>query len=266
MSGNDDGYSGPEAVANIAEHYAAELDAQFRTLNHFAKHSGEIGRAHETFLRGILTRFMPDDLRIGTGFVASPKWVSTQQDILIYKRDGAKLFEVGECIVIDSHDVIGAIEVKTNLNGQHVQGTLEKIINCPGASRMYGIYGWEGIEFDKLWKAVCEFIRRCPEKWFDRVPDVIYVRGKYFMRINRDGDRKSPRYLMWPVGEGGLTEGEALLGIVASIWACGLNRLLPWWLATWHKDLGTIYAKSKPVPWHDDILEAITKDLPQEAP
>jgi len=74
-------------MERVADHYAGELDAQFRTLNHFAAHAGEIGRAHETFLRGVLLRFLPEDLRLGTGFVASPEWTSRQQDILIYRRD-----------------------------------------------------------------------------------------------------------------------------------------------------------------------------------
>ena len=41
-------------MQNVAEHYPSEVTAQFRTLNHFVGHSGEIGRAYETFLRGIL--------------------------------------------------------------------------------------------------------------------------------------------------------------------------------------------------------------------
>jgi hypothetical protein len=102
-------------MERIAGHYAGELDAQFRTLNHFANHAGEIGRAHETFLRGVLSRFLPDDLRLGTGFVVSPTWTSRQQDILIYKRDFTRLFEVGDCVVIDHEAFVGTVEVKTDL-------------------------------------------------------------------------------------------------------------------------------------------------------
>jgi hypothetical protein len=64
---------GSEAMEKVAEHYAGELNAQFRTLNHFVAHAGEIGRAHETFLREILSRFLPKDIKIGSGFVATPK-------------------------------------------------------------------------------------------------------------------------------------------------------------------------------------------------
>lgn len=116
---------GSKAMERIAEHYACELDAQFRTLNHFAAHAGEIGRAHETFLRGVLRRFLPEDLRLGTGFVASPNWTSRQQDILIYKRDFTKLFEVGDCVVIDHDAFVGAI-LRRSMGGTSERMALQK--------------------------------------------------------------------------------------------------------------------------------------------
>ena len=107
---------GSLAMENVAEHYANELDAKFRTLNHFVSHAGEIGRAHETFIRGILTRFLPLDTRVSSGFVASPNWTSRQQDILIHSSKYSTLFEVGDCMVIDHKSFIGAIEIKTKIN------------------------------------------------------------------------------------------------------------------------------------------------------
>ena len=41
----------------LADRYSEELTAQFRTLNFFAEHAGEIGRAHETYLRDMIGRF-----------------------------------------------------------------------------------------------------------------------------------------------------------------------------------------------------------------
>ena len=81
---------GASTMEGVAENYANELDAQFRTLNNFVSHGGEIGRAHEYYLRGVLSRFLPDNLCLGSGFIASPNWTSRQQDILIYKRDFLK--------------------------------------------------------------------------------------------------------------------------------------------------------------------------------
>ncbi|MCD4653685.1 hypothetical protein K8T06_07085 [bacterium] len=60
-----------EPICKIANHYAEELDAQFRTLNNFVQYAGEIGRAHETYLRGVIARFLPEKCKVGTGFIAS---------------------------------------------------------------------------------------------------------------------------------------------------------------------------------------------------
>jgi hypothetical protein len=56
-----------QAMRGIAEHYVAELDAQFQSLNEFVKHAGEIGRAHESYIRGVIGRFLPRRWKIGSG-------------------------------------------------------------------------------------------------------------------------------------------------------------------------------------------------------
>src|SRR5256885_1232442 len=104
---------GASPMKELADRYAAELTAQFQTLNLFAQHAGEIGRAHEVFLRTILQRFLPGALRCGTGFVANATDVSRQQDIIIYDPNALPLlFEVGDCLVVDAEAVAGTVEVK----------------------------------------------------------------------------------------------------------------------------------------------------------
>src|SRR6267142_1956860 len=99
-----------DSLQKLADRYADELSAQFRTLNLFVQHAGEIGRAHEVFLRGILTRFLPGKLRCGTGFIASPTAVSRQQDIIIYDPFALPLLlEIGDCVVVDAEAVAATI-------------------------------------------------------------------------------------------------------------------------------------------------------------
>lgn len=73
-----------DSIRQLAGRYSDELTAQFRTLNLFVGHAGEIGRAHEVFLRGALERFLPRRFACGSGFIASADHVSTQQDIIVY--------------------------------------------------------------------------------------------------------------------------------------------------------------------------------------
>ncbi len=78
MTGQDN----HEAIQALAKAYANELDAQLGALKHFTRHSGENGRVHEHFMKTVIRRWLPPDTMIGTGFIALPKWTSTQMDIL----------------------------------------------------------------------------------------------------------------------------------------------------------------------------------------
>ena len=44
-------------MIELADRYSDELTSQFRTLNFFVQHAGEIGRAHETYIRGVIESF-----------------------------------------------------------------------------------------------------------------------------------------------------------------------------------------------------------------
>ena len=256
---------GSRAVERIAGHYASELDAQFRTLNHFAANAGEIGRAHETFLRGVLSRFLPEDLRPGTGFVASPDWTSRQQDILIYKRDFTRLFEVGECVVIDHNAFVGAVEVKTELGSSERFGEaiefVSELKHKMGHQGLHALYAWEGLSLDGALEAIWAFVREAPTTRFDLAPDVVYVRGQYLLRANKDGHRDSPPFHGWHVGAAGITEGQALLGLVSAVWAFGLSLVLPWWLLSWHDHMGTVPGKAERISWPDDLSESVMADV-----
>lgn len=252
---------GSSAMEKVAEHYALELNAQFRTLNHFVKHAGEIGRAHEIFLRSVLARFLPGDVKLGTGFVASPLWTSRQQDILIYKRDLTTLLNIGDCTVIDHEAFIGAIEVKTQLDSS---SALRDVIDIQAEFRnqmhhrgLYAIYTWEAISWEKAIDTLWDFVRAAPTKNYDSMPDIVYVKGGYLLMANRDGHRDSPPYHIWHIRDGEVTEGQALLGLVTSVWRFGLMTLPPWWLLSWHRHLGLVAGKSQEVLWPNDLKEEL---------
>jgi hypothetical protein len=251
-------------MEGIAEHFAGELNAQFRTLNHFAGHAGEIGRAHETFLRGVLTRYLPGDIEISSGFVASPQWTSRQQDILMHRRSFTTLLKVGDCTVVDHEAFVGAIEVKTNLaSAVALRDAVEARAEFRGLMRhrgLHGIYAWNGASLDTVLGVLWDFVRTAPDKNFGLVPDVVYVRGKYLLMANRDGHRESPPYHVWYVGQGGITEGQSLLGVVASVWMFGLQEVFPWWLLSWHSRLGTVARRSQDVPWPEDLRISIVRN------
>ncbi len=258
---------GANAMEGAAEHCANELDAQFRTLNNFVSQAGEVGRAHEYYLRGVLSRFLPDSIRIGSGFIASPKWTSKQQDILIYQRDLTTLFQVGDCLVVDYNALVGTIEVKTNLDSSNKWiESLRLIAELEGRyrsnCRLRALYAWDGLDLETALSAIWQFVEKDPDHHLCGLPHVIYVRGKYLLVANKEISWSQPPFFLWPVGQGGISEGQALLGLVSSIWKFGLSELspplrLPWWLLSWHDYHGHLPAEAKPVPWPPNLSPTV---------
>lgn len=256
---------GSEAMVNIAEHYAAELNAQFRTLNHFVGHAGEIGRAHETFLRGILARFLPNDIRLTSGFVGHPKWTSRQQDILIHKRDIPTLFEVGDCTVINHEAFVGTVEVKTQLQAaKNIREAVEKQAEFRekvGHRGLHAIYAWDGAKIDTVVATLWDFVRFEPTKRFGSMPKLILFRDKFLLMANLDGKRESPPFKVWHISDQGISEGQALLGLVAAVWRFGFSEVFPWWLLSWHHHIGTVHGKFEYIEWPSDLKDSVMADL-----
>ncbi|MFA5864186.1 MAG: DUF6602 domain-containing protein [Phycisphaerae bacterium] len=263
MSANRTKPNVSRAMKDLAEHYASELDSQIGTLNHFARNPGEIGRAHEFFLRGILARFLPGDIRISSGFVASPNCTSRQQDILIHKRNFSTLFEVGDCTVIDYKSFVGAIEVKTRLDSTKIfgetikaQAELRRQLRSQG---LYAVYAYDGMYAEKALEAFWDFVREDPTKNHDLRPDVVLVQKKYLLQVNRDGSRKSPPFRLWRIDKD-VTQGQALLALVASVWQYGQNTVLPWWLSSWNDQLRLATDGSQQVQWPHDLQKSLCQE------
>lgn len=192
----------------LAERYADELTAQFRTLNYFVMHAGEIGAAHETYLKGIISRFLPAKFSLGTGFIANPDWVSTQQDIIIYQQpDLPLLFQVGECVVVDSEAVIGTIEVKTRLDNKNdfldAYQKLSKLgqdFNNSYKRCFTALFIWDGLSLKTMLSTISEYVAKYPPEYWDNLPNVIYVRSKYLLLLNDEQDKNNSHsgYFIYP--------------------------------------------------------------------
>lgn len=247
------------AMEQVAHHYAEELDAQFRTLNHFASHSGEIGRAHETYVRAVLQRFIPSRWHLGTGFVVSAA-VSPQQDIIVHDHvDHRALFEVGDCVVVDDASVGGVVEVKTKLTSS--AELADAFAKLWLGSRFTGMFVWEGASAEVAVEALWAGLRArvpcdCKAQLDWHVPDFVVVRDGYVLL--RLDDR--PRPVQAEVGlvrlGPQLTNGHALVGLVATLWRRGLvsgrgwESQIPGWLRYWW---ARFQAAAEPLPTPADL-------------
>jgi len=248
-------------MEGVAENYANELDAQFRTLNNFVSHAGEIGRAHEYYLRGVLARFLPESLKLGSGFIVSPNWTSRQQDILIYSNDFTTFFKVGDCVVIDYKALVGTVEVKTDIDSAtKLMEALESISEIEGRYRNSGLralYAWNGLELETFLEALWQFVTKDPTNLSSKLPHLIYIRGKYLLMTNVNKVEEQFPFSLWRIGKEGLTEGQALLGLVYAVWRFGYFSLAPWWLRSWHDYYGHIPAKAEQIQWPLDLAQIL---------
>jgi hypothetical protein len=246
-----------DSIEQLADRYADELSAQFRTLNLFVQHAGEVGRAHEVFLRGLLARFLPAGLRCGSGFIASPDHVTRQQDIIVYDAHSLPiLLEIGDCVVVDAEAVAATIEVKTALDsGAALRSALEKLTELktamPGGCAIC-LYAWEGPSLELALDCIWERYRARPNLSTSHLPDAIYVRGRYLVAPNYDGRLETAPVLVLRLGPNHHSEGTGLLSLIERLWISGMSghAKVPWWVSAWARRVGARYEH---VPWPDDL-------------
>ena len=259
-------------MQELSERYGEELSAQFRTLNHFVKHAGEIGRVHETYLRNIIARFLPGKLGVGTGFVVSKKWQSAQQDIIVFnQQDYPILFQVGDCVVVDDSAVAALLEVKTTLTSSNdFREALNKLIflyNQVKSRYFIGLFAWEGILIDTALSIIWEYVRIDPLKNLHKLPQAIYIRGQYLLLTNMDCRQETPPFRLLEInnseqseGTKKITEGLALLTLITEMWMGGIQNHArwPWWLDAWWQQIPQF---QKFIPWPNDLLTIINDSL-----
>ncbi len=252
-------------MRDLAAAYARELDAQLRTLNLFADHAGEIGRAHEYFLRSVLARFLPSQLHVGTGFASNAAWTSSQQDVLIYAHAlRPLLFQVGDCVVADDEAVRAMIEVKTCLDSGDLTKYLDALPGIEehsrGAAKFLGLFAWEGLSLDTTLERIWEFVRVAPSKRRCQLPDAIYVRGKFLLLDRSEGEWWGPMRVMRLGGPGSPSEGDALLALLGTMWyrLQYAGAAWPFWLESWPGDSKRLDV----INWPADLQATIQALLP----
>jgi len=83
-------------------------------------HWGEEGRYKEAILRNSISKFLPNQYSLGTGFVlikdVEQAIVTSQIDIIVYDNSYPTLFKEGDFVIVLPQSVRGIIEVKTKIN------------------------------------------------------------------------------------------------------------------------------------------------------
>jgi hypothetical protein len=91
---------------------------------------GEEGKYKEILLKKIIQRYLPQDLSIGTGFIATKtnESISTtsQIDLILYRNSYPPLFREEDFVILHPEPIFAIIEVKTNIRNS--KKDLEEIL------------------------------------------------------------------------------------------------------------------------------------------
>ena len=127
------------------------------------KNWGKEGEYKEAILKNIIKKFLPQNFRIGPGFIIKPNdnssirsdiECSTQVDIIIFDASYPVLFSEGDFYIVTPNCVRAVIEVKTNIENQNLTKIIKKnnrlggFINSSNSDQLIfnGIFSYEGYE------------------------------------------------------------------------------------------------------------------------
>jgi hypothetical protein len=112
---------------------AAELNAKKNRVRNFidGRHWAEDGRYKESILIDAIKPYLPEGVRIGTGFAIknhpdqyAEHLITKQLDIVIYDSRPV-VFKSNDFVIVSADSVLSIIEVKSNLNSSNVQEAIE---------------------------------------------------------------------------------------------------------------------------------------------
>jgi hypothetical protein len=92
------------------------------------KHWLTDGEWKESVLRSFLRRNLPEEIKVGRGFILTNQGPSTQCDILIYRASFPVMFREGELVFITADAVLGVIEVKSVATKENLRETVDKFV------------------------------------------------------------------------------------------------------------------------------------------
>ncbi len=117
----------------IADRLANKMRAEIGWFEKITNHGPSVGDFYEYLVQSALEEVLPDNLRLGTGFIydSLKRLVSSQIDLIIYTdQEKAPIYKRGNFVVIDSKQVISCIEIKKTLTGAVLKKLIAATINA----------------------------------------------------------------------------------------------------------------------------------------
>ena len=193
------------------------------------RHWGEDGRYKEIILKDCIHSKLPDNVKIGTGFVVGDhNAMSTQIDIIIYRAEIPTLFQKDDFVIVPQEAVLGIIEVKTKLDSSNITEAFRKSHEngrIIGSHVFNGIFSFEG--GFQLENNLALSIRGNCEQYAGYINNVSFNKN-YFMKYWMDGQpnhEQGCKYKIYKIDE--LSFGYFISNLIEDIYLQTQQRRLP---------------------------------------
>ena len=190
----------------LSKHFAFVKNKLISFANHFdiVKHGDIKGYGREALTGEFLKTHLPDQIEFLTGEIVDVEDNrSGQIDIILQSKNSPKIPLWGKIHLSFADSVIAAIEVKSNLNTEHLKTSLKasqnvkslkrQVVLNDGTSKIpikqipYIIFAYTGLGTETVLKHINDFATVNKVKLPDFVPDMIVVLDQDYYICRNDG-------------------------------------------------------------------------------
>ena len=196
---------------NVREYFRS-LSSELQSVKDRVRYL--IGSAHyptdgewkETVLRTVLRRHLPDNVKVGRGFVVNATTSSNQIDVLLYDSSKPILYKDGDLVIVTSDAVKGIIEVKSSIDISAFKRTIKKLaenaefINENRGDDLtcfVGLFAYEtSVERNHSLRVLQE-LRAVADQQQRRVINHVSLGESFFVRYWASSPDRQPNYDQW---------------------------------------------------------------------
>jgi hypothetical protein len=187
---------------------SSELHAVKNRVRNFigSNHWPTDGEWKETVLRTVLRRHLPNNVKIGRGFVVRPNSPSKQIDVLIYDSSKPILYQDGDLIMLSCDAVKGIIEVKSNIEIAGFRQIIDKLANnaqfiyegrIDETSIFVGLFAYDSNIGKNHSQRVLNELRSVANQKRQRVVNHVALGNSLFIRYWATSPTRMANYCQW---------------------------------------------------------------------
>ncbi|MDQ0140969.1 DUF6602 domain-containing protein [Cupriavidus necator] len=195
----------PIDITSYLQSITAECDALKDRVRHFIQgsHWATDGAWKESVLRALVSRTLPSNYSVASGFVVTESGPSTQIDVLIYDNRFPVLYKGGDLVFVSPAACVAIIEVKSRLSSTGFRDAAMKLAdNCElilryeeGKQLFSGIFAFDG---DGATDILLQHINTASAGHQSRIVNHVAIGASTFIKYwQTDPVSEAPDYHHW---------------------------------------------------------------------